>query len=534
MEPELHMKLLGMFYYSLVPGGVVLLGSSESLGVQSHLFNPSNAKLKIFTRSESAVNPEIFDFPSSFSRSKQLPNEHQMPDKSIVNIQTLADNLLLQQFSPAGVLVNENGDIIYISGRTGKYLEPAAGKANLNIFAMLREGLRNEFPVAFRKAIVKKEAIVLHNLKIGTNGTTQTVNVKIQWIGSPEPLKGTVMIVFADTPDISGDNLRSKKGRKSLNSIRETELEDEVHRLREEMQSTIEEMQTSQEELKSTNEELQSTNEEFQSTNEELTTSKEEMQSLNEELQTVNAELQSKVEDYSRVNNDMKNLLNSTDIATLFLDKELNIRRFTIQATKIFKLIKSDVGRPFTDQVSDLVYPDLAEDAIEVLSTLVFKQKQIAAKDGRWFAVRIMPYRTSDDRIDGLVITFINISDVKQEQEKLNESEQVQRLLLASFPGIIIRLSAGFKILEFNPGAAKFFGKKCEDALNQSFIQLFVPEPMHKKTEKELNKHLKEVRDGKLPMKVLTAGGNISDVEWSVNVFHDQMNVPVGMILIAN
>jgi len=534
MEPELQKKLLGMFYYSLVPGGVMLLGSSESLGVQSHLFNPSNAKLKIFTRSESAVNPEIFDFPSSFSRSKQLPNEHQMPDKSIVNIQTLADNLLLQQFSPAGVLVNENGDIIYISGRTGKYLEPAAGKANLNIFAMLREGLRNEFPVAFRKAIVKKEAIVLHNLKIGTNGTTQTVNVKIQWIGSPEPLKGTVMIVFADTPDISGDNLRSKKGRKSLNSIRETELEDEVQRLREEMQSTIEEMQTSQEELKSTNEELQSTNEEFQSTNEELTTSKEEMQSLNEELQTVNAELQSKVEDYSRVNNDMKNLLNSTDIATLFLDKELNIRRFTIQATKIFKLIKSDVGRPFTDQVSDLVYPDLAEDAVEVLSTLVFKQKQIAAKDGRWFAVRIMPYRTSDDRIDGLVITFINISDVKQEQEKLNESEQVQRLLLASFPGIIIRLSAGFKILEFNPGAAKFFGKKCEDALNQSFIQLFVPEPMHKKTEKELNKHLKEVRDGKLEMKVLTTGGIISDVEWSLNVFHDQMNVPVGMILIAN
>ncbi len=175
------------------------------------------------------------------------------------------------------------------------------------------------------------------------------------------------------------------------------------------MQSTLEEMQTSQEELKSSNEELQSTNEELQSTNEELTTSKEEMQSLNEELQTVNAELQSKVDEFSRVNNDMKNLLNSTDIATLFLDKELNIRRFTNQATKIFKLIKSDIGRPFTDQVSDLIYPELASDALEVLRTLVFIQKQIPTRDGRWFFIRIMPYRTLDDRIEGLVITFINI-----------------------------------------------------------------------------------------------------------------------------
>ncbi|MCK7537180.1 MAG: PAS domain-containing protein [Marinilabiliales bacterium] len=196
------------------------------------------------------------------------------------------------------------------------------------------------------------------------------------------------------------------------------------------MQNTLEEVQTSQEELRSTNEELQSTNEELQSTNEELTTSKEEMQSLNEELQTVNAELQAKVDDYSRVNNDMKNLLNSTEIATLFLDKELNIRRFTLQATKIFKLIKGDIGRPFTDQTSDLNYPELADDAREVLRTLVFIQKEVPANDGRWFLVRIMPYRTFDDRIDGLVITFINITEHKKTEQKLIESEKKNRLLL--------------------------------------------------------------------------------------------------------
>jgi two-component system CheB/CheR fusion protein len=191
------------------------------------------------------------------------------------------------------------------------------------------------------------------------------------------------------------------------------------------VQNIMEEMQTSQEELKSTNEELQSTNEELQSANEELTTSKEEMQSLNEELQTVNAELQSKVDDYSRVNNDMKNLLNSTDIATLFLDKELNIRRYTNQATKIFKLIKSDIGRPFTDQVSQLLYPDLEEDALEVLRTLIFIEKQIPTKDGRWYSIRIMPYRTFDDRIDGLVITFIDISELKMIEEKLQKMNKL-------------------------------------------------------------------------------------------------------------
>ncbi|MHC1776508.1 MAG: chemotaxis protein CheB [Lentimicrobium sp.] len=533
LEPELQKKLLGMFYYSLSPGGIMLLGSSETLGSQGQLFTPIDVKLKLFTRNDNALNQELFDFPSSFTRSKQIPNENKMPDKSIVNIQALADQLLLQKFAPAGVLVNENGDIIYISGRTGKYLEPAVGKANLNIFAMLREGLRNEFPIAFRKAILKKEVVVLHNIKVGTNGATQTVDVKIQWIDKPEPLKGTLMIVFADVPEIPGAGTPSKKGRKSLSSIRETELEAEMQRLREEMQNTVEEMQTSQEELKSTNEELQSTNEELQSTNEELTTSKEEMQSLNEELQTVNSELQSKVDDYSRVNNDMKNLLNSTDIATLFLDKELNIRRFTIQATKIFKLIKSDIGRPFTDQASELIYPELAEDAREVLRTLVFRQKQIPATNGRWFSIRIMPYRTFDDRIDGLVITFINITDLKQVEGKLNETQQMHNLLFASSPNAIIRLSTDFKILEINMQAEKLLGIKNREVVNQSFIQAFIPEQIQNKTEMDLNKLLKEMHEGKFELQLVNAGNRISVVEWSVHFLRNQSGLPAGIILIG-
>jgi two-component system CheB/CheR fusion protein len=197
------------------------------------------------------------------------------------------------------------------------------------------------------------------------------------------------------------------------------ELEQELLQVRAEARATHEEMQTSQEELRSANEELQSTNEELQSTNEELTTSKEEMQSLNEELQTLNTELQAKVEELSRASGDMKNLLNSTDIATLFLDNDLKVRRFTPQATKIIKLIPADVGRPITDLASDLCYPALVEDAREVLRTLAFSEKSIGALGGRWFSVRTMPYRTLDDRIDGVVITFADITAAKTLEVKL-------------------------------------------------------------------------------------------------------------------
>ncbi len=531
MDTELQKKLIGMFYYSINPEGIMVLGTSETLRTQSHLFTPMDAKLKIYKRSVTSLIPELFDFPASFSQTKPANIENQIPARSTLNIQTFADQLLLQHFSSAGVLVNENGDIIYISGRTGKFLEPAVGKANMNIFAMLRDGLRNEFPVAFRKAIIKKEAVVLRNIKVGTNGGTQTFNVNIQWINKPEPLNGMVMIIFTDVPEITDIKLRAKKGVKTLNSISQSELEKELQHAHDEIQNTLEEMLTSQEELKSTNEEFQSTNEELQSTNEELMTSKEEMQSLNEELQTVNAELQSKVDDFSRVNNDMKNLLNSTDIATLFLDKELNIRRYTIQATKIFKLIKSDIGRPFTDLVSDLIYPELAADALEVLRTLVFIQKQIPAKDGRWFSIRIMPYRTFDDRIDGLVITFINLSDLKQVEVKLHETEQLNSLLLNSSSDVIIKLSTDGKILEFNSEAEKFFGKKREDAVNQNYIKMFIPEPARKKTEKYLNKLLNEVLDGKFKMQVIAAGGNMPVVEWSVNVLLNNQKMAAGMII---
>ncbi|TVQ08547.1 MAG: PAS domain S-box protein [Bacteroidetes bacterium] len=531
LDTELQKKIIGLFYYSLNKNGLLVLGSSETLGTMNTHFDTLDNRLKIYKRAQNAVSPDLTNFPSSYSRTKQASADKSAPVNLAPNIQSLAEQLLLQQFSPPGVLVNRNGDIIYISGRTGKYLEPAAGKANLNIFAMLREGLRHEFHVGFHQALSQKGTVVLRNLKVGTNGNTQTLNINIQYIDKPDPLKDNLMIIFIDIPEVAKVKPQPKTTGKSANSTRENELEKELRYTREEMQSTLEQMQTSQEELKSTNEELQSTNEELQSANEELTSSKEEMQSLNEELQTLNAELLAKVEDFARVDNDMKNLLNSTDIATLFLDKELNIRRYTNQATKIFKLIKSDIGRPFTDLVSDLIYPQMTEDALEVLRTLTLVEKQIPGKGGSWFLIRIMPYRTFDDWIDGLVITFINITELKEVEERWKETEQIQRILLNSSPDVFIKLSLDGKVVEFNTAAESFFGVKREEAIHQNFIQMFIAEPMREKTELVLLELLNNKQDGRFKTDVIAAKGNIMNVVWTAKTLLNSSNLSTGMVL---
>ena len=383
----------------------------------------SAANRGIFRRTESGLRPEPIEFPSSFSAASPAGPEARPAPKPPASLQSLADQLVLERYSPPAVLVNDKGDILYVSGRTGKYLEPAAGKANWNIFAMAREGLRYELSGAFQKALRQKESVALHGLKVGTNGGEQCVDVTVQRLEEPGPLQGLVMIVFTDVAAPEAAQAAVRPPKPHARSARLAELEQELLQVRAEARATHEEMQTSQEELRSANEELQSTNEELQSTNEELTTSKEEMQSLNEELQTVNTELQAKVDELSRSSNDMKNLLNSTDIATLFLDNDLNVRRFTPQATKIIKLIPADVGRPITDLASELLYPELAEDAREVLRTLASAEKPIGARDGRWFTVRIMPYRTLDDRIDGVVITFADITAAKTLEAKLRQAQ---------------------------------------------------------------------------------------------------------------
>jgi two-component system CheB/CheR fusion protein len=420
LNAELQKKLIPLFHHNLSPGGILFLGSSEAIGSCTDLFTPLGNKSRLFRRKESLLRSEPVEFPASFSAPSPAGMEARSPAKPVASLQTLADRLILQHYARPAVLVNDKGDIFYVCGRTGKYLEPAAGKANWNIFAMAREGLRYELTEAFQKALRQKAAVTIQNLRVGAEGVTHCVQVNVQRLVEPGPLSGLVMIVFTDVVAPVAVKKTDHSPKKSTQTSRLAEHKQEILEAREEARTVREDMQTSQEELRSINEEMQSTNEELQSTNEELTTSKEEMQSLNEELQTVNSEMQTKLDELSRSNNDMKNLLNSTDIATLFLDNDLKVRRFTPQATKIIKLIPGDVGRPITDLATGLHYPELAEDGREVLRTLVSAEKPIEAKDGRWFTVRIMPYRTLDDRIDGVVITFLDITAARTSATKLS------------------------------------------------------------------------------------------------------------------
>lgn len=414
-NPQLQKKLLPLFHYGLNRGGLLLLGSAESIGNFGHLFAVVNSKARLFQRSDQPIPLSQVEFPAAVP-APVAPSAAAAQADRAENVEQLTDQLIQQHFAPAAVLVNSEGDILYISGRTGKYLEPAAGKVNVNLHAMAREGLREALSGVIARALREAKPIHLKGLRVEVNGATQIVDITVQAIDKPEPLRGRVIVVFKDVASHA-----ARKTRKGADLQSPDILTLELQQARESLQVAHEETQTTVEELKSSNEELQSTNEELQSTNEELTTSKEELQSLNEELQTVNAELQSRVDDLTWVRNDMTNLLNSTEIATVFLDNDMKLRRFTTDATKLFKLIPGDVGRPLSHIVTDLNYPELKDDAERVLHTLAFQEKQVTTHDGRWCRVRIMPYRTQDNVIDGVVITFIDITETKHLEAELRK-----------------------------------------------------------------------------------------------------------------
>ena len=472
LEQELQKKLIPLFFYSLKPGGVLFLGSAETVGSFSNLFTPIETRMRLYTRLETFM-PEQVEFPITSSARAPGVKGNVPASAPVVNIQVLADQFILRQYSPAAVLTTDKGDILYLNGRTGKYLEPAAGKANWNIYVMAREGLRYELAGAFQKVVREHGTETVKGLPVRTGGGVEYTDCTVQEITEPKELAGLILIVFSESKlpvEISVD--KTSKSRTGSRNAHVSELEDELKRKYEELRTIREEMQTSQEELKSANEELQSTNEELQSTNEELTTSREEMQSMNEELQTVNAELQGRVEQFSEANDDMKNLLNSTEIATIFLDETLAIRRFTPPVTRFIHLIQGDAGRPVTDIASDLIYPDLEKDAKTVLDTLVISEKEIPTRDGRWYMVRIVPYRTGDNVIEGLVISFTDITAIKQKELDLNAARAFSDAIIATVREPLLVLDGEMKVVVANRSFYQKFHVPKDKTIGESLYTL--------------------------------------------------------------
>ncbi len=447
LTAELQRKVMPLFHYSLLPGGVLLLGSSETIGSATEMFLPVAGKARLFRKIESVAGATSLPMPAVFTHPSGTPKSTAVIAAAapVESLQASTDRLILTRFAPAAVLVGDQGDILYVSGKTGQYLEPAAGKANLNVFAMARPGLDRSLSDGFWRALRSQQSVVLPNVIIGESGATRHVRVTIEPLGAGVTGHQTALIVFHDLPKPPAAGRRGRSESPATGNELQAELLRDLEQTRVSLLSAREEMQVSQEELRSTNEELQSMNEELQSTNEELTTSKEEMQSMNEELQAVNRELQSKLDELSLSSSDMANLLNSTNIATLFLDKTMKVRRFTPPLESLIHLIPGDIGRPISDIVSTLDFPDMVDTARLVLQTLVIAETEATSQDGRWFAVRTLPYRSFNDRIDGVVITFSDITKAKSLEAALRlvQSSPDRKLTDGSPPASAATLTDG-------------------------------------------------------------------------------------------
>jgi two-component system CheB/CheR fusion protein len=496
MGRELQHKVIPLFHYALNPGGLLFLGNSESVGEFEDLFAPLNRKWKLYERKDGiqgALRPALAKFIHPLMEASPQWSLRKGQDETAVPLRELAERALLRQYAPASAVVNERGDVLFFHGRTGRYLEPAPGEATVNILQMAREGLRRELTTAIRKMAVQKEPVRYPGLRVKTNGDFTIVNLTVQplpsILGKGAP-PGLLLVTFEETPPAERDQGAAAGGAPAMNTdARVAALEQELRAKEEYLQTTLEEMETSGEELKSTNEEMQSVNEELQSTNEEMETSKEELQSVNEELATVNAELQTKVADLSQINNDMNNLMAGTGVGTIFVDHQLRIKRFTPAVTNAINLIIGDVGRPVGDIATNLVgYDRLTEDTQAALDSLIPREVEVKTQKGMWYLMRIMPYRTLENVIEGVVILFFDITALKlakegrrQSEERLREvaleSEGFRRLAVVvgdSRDAIMVHDFEG-RILAWNLGAERMLGYSEAEALAMN-IRGVIPE----------------------------------------------------------
>jgi two-component system CheB/CheR fusion protein len=425
-DTKAQKKILPLFHYTLFPGGVLMLGSSETIGGATDLFEVLDSKWKIFKRKEQqGTLRQLVEFPTGLPENNLKKLAVSTVAQKKRTFSDVVKTIVLEDFSPPAVLIDSKGTILYIQGRTGKYLEPASGSPSQNVFSMARQGLKIELQLSLKKAITSGNKIMREGISVLTNGDFQPINLHVLPLKRPAELAGKYLLVFEDKAkplkSTSAPSAVSKVTDDSSNE-RIVVLENELQNSHENHQITTEELESSNEELKSTNEELQSSNEELQSTNEEMESSKEELQSLNEELQTVNSELQNKVELLSTAQDDMSNLLNSTEIATIFVDNDGCVKRFTQEATKIINLIQTDIGRPLKHVVPNLISTNLEQDLENVLKKLTSNQSEVRTTDGNWYNMRIIPYRTTDNRIVGAVLTFSSIDSQKKSHKALEKA----------------------------------------------------------------------------------------------------------------
>ena len=525
LDAIVQKKMIPLFHYTLNPGGVLLLGTSETIGEFTDLFASVDSKWKVYQRRE-GLSSGVVDYSKGVAteRSEGTGPEAGQTLPSPTDIQALAEKAILDGYAPSGVLVNDKYEILHFVGRTEKYLVPPTGKPSFNILTMARQDLKYKLTSALNKAFREKTHTTQKGVQIKLNGTSTVVDITIGPLSGKGDSTGLMLVVFEDkTPEPIPEGAPDLETKAKNTSTEIKQLEQDLQSTREYLQSTIEELETSNEELKSTNEELQSVNEELQSTNEELETSKEELQSTNEELSTVNSELQNKVDELSKTSNDMNNLLAATEIASIFLDTRLCINRYTPAAAGVIKLIQTDIGRPIGDLKTSFPGVDLADQAKTVLKDLNTLSTENLSEDGIWYSMKMMPYRTVENVIEGVVITFINIHEVKK-------AGLVRRLatVLEDSNDAVSVLDLEGRILTWNKGAEAMYGYSKSEAMQMNFEAL-IPEDR----PDEIKEIVARLRSGKtiksFKSRRRTKDGNLLDIWLTATVLNDETGHPVEM-----
>ncbi|MGO9375897.1 MAG: chemotaxis protein CheB [Syntrophobacteraceae bacterium] len=468
MDTPLQKKIMELFHFSLSDNGYLFLGTSESIGQFSDLFSTADVKAKIFRSKKLHTRQAAPALPSgeSIGTGRATRERHEF---KVANVREFVEKLVQDEYAPASVLINEKLDVIYSQGPTGRYLFYPKGEPSSNILKIVPDSLRLRLPTAIFKALRDGAPSVLHGLRLKLEGRARAVDVTIRPLQMPADTQKLVLLVFIDRP--YSDKRSAKKSGEETDSCID-EIERELQVIRENLQATIEGQEAANEELKSTNEELQSANEELQSMNEEMETAKEELQSTNEELVTVNSELQAKIDEMSDLNNDVNNLLASTEIGTIFLNAHLGIKRFTPSMTKLFSLIPADVGRPIQDLTTKISYPDLYNDAQMVLDTLQAKETEVMAEHGRWFLMRTLPYRTKENVIDGVVITFIDVTDRKRAVEQMRSAKNFAERIVETVRVPLLILDPDLNVISANIQFCRKFGTTRGETENKRIYDL--------------------------------------------------------------
>jgi two-component system CheB/CheR fusion protein len=470
LTTELQKKLLPLFHYSMHNKGILFLGPAETIGGFTDMFVAIDPKWKIFEckAGKTAIN-KVIDFPFHVSRhpaSSIRYDEHEKTTPKLPVIEAY-NKVLLENFTPASVLINEKGDILYTSGKTGRYLELPNGEAIMNIHKMAREELKYVLSNIIHQARTQKMLVKAEGIKVKEGDHIRLVNLQASLM-SELAMNTLMLIIFEDIGIVKKAGRRA--GIDNGQSKAVSDLEKELFYTKHQLHSTIEQMETSLEELKSTNEELQSTNEELQSTNEESLTTKEEMQSLNEELMTVNTQYQNKAEELTRLNNDMKNLLDATEIGTIFLNNEIEILRYTPQISKLFNILPVDVGRSLSHVVSNFDYELLEQHIKDVIDRLSIIEIELKTKTAQWYRVRIMPYRTLDNFISGAVLTFTLITGFKGMEYELKVLKKYISGVINTIGQAAITLNENLDILNINQHFAETFELSQDTASRLNFV----------------------------------------------------------------